>query len=178
MKLEYVHRTPTTQAVAYSTTVPFYRELTVCEHTLIENDNLTPLLGPGYPGEYYPVPGARAIYRLISDGTHIPTFDSGFTKLGSSGDWDGTSGTTNIITFQYDGSAFTYEISTSVLGVVLVQFKGGNYYVDLTSGSDTNSGASWATGFKTIQKAIDTAVEGAGTCIYVTGSATLTTPIL
>lgn len=56
--------------------------------------------------------------------------------------------------------------------------KGGIYFVDLSAGSDLKAGKSWGTAFATIQKAINSAVEGAGTFIYVTGSATLTTPIL
>jgi hypothetical protein len=54
---------------------------------------------------------------------------------------------------------------------------GGVYYVDLTSGVDTRSGKTWITALKTIQAAIDKAIEGKGTYIYVTGSATLTTSI-
>jgi hypothetical protein len=59
----------------------------------------------------------------------------------------------------------------------MVAPKGGVYYVDLTSGVDTRSGKTWGQSLKTIQAAIDKAVEGAGTFIYVTGSATLTASI-
>ena len=54
----------------------------------------------------------------------------------------------------------------------------GVYFVDMTNGSDSNDGYTWLTPLKTIQAAIDLAVEGAGTKIYCTGSATLTAPIL
>ena len=60
----------------------------------------------------------------------------------------------------------------------MVAPKGGVYYVDLTSGSDTRSGKTWGSALLTIQAAIDKAIDLAGTFIYVTGSQTVTTPIL
>ena len=60
----------------------------------------------------------------------------------------------------------------------MVAPKGGAYYVDLSSGANTKSGKSWDQALLTIQAAIDKCVEGKGTNIYVTGSATVTTPIL
>lgn len=44
-----------------------------------------------------------------------------------------------------------------------------NYYVNGTTGNDTNSGTSAAAPFKTIQKALDETTEGAGATIYVAG---------
>jgi hypothetical protein len=56
----------------------------------------------------------------------------------------------------------------------MVAPRGGVYYVDLSSGVDTRSGKTWQTSLKTVQAAIDKAVDSAGTIIYVSGSATLT----
>jgi hypothetical protein len=45
--------------------------------------------------------------------------------------------------------------------------EGQKFYVDGTSGSDTNDGLSWETGFKTIQKAVDSCGNGRGDVIFV-----------
>ena len=61
------------------------------------------------PDTYDAVPGCGAIYRLVGDGSHSPTF-TGFNKSSSSGDYVNTLGTVNLVTFLYDGISYWYNI--------------------------------------------------------------------
>ncbi|PIR05184.1 MAG: hypothetical protein COV57_00370, partial [Candidatus Liptonbacteria bacterium CG11_big_fil_rev_8_21_14_0_20_35_14] len=72
----------------------------------------------------------------------------------------------------YNKALDPYEASSIYRGEVPVSLT-GNYYVDYTSGSDTNNGTSSATAFKTIKKAIDTASSG-HTIILMPGTHTIT----
>ncbi len=88
--------------VAYSASVPFSSACTVVHHTLTANDTLS-------PNTYNPLVGGGAIYRLIGDGSHSPTF-SGF-YLSGSGTYDATLNSINLITFLYDGISYWYSIT-------------------------------------------------------------------
>lgn len=63
------------------------------------------------------------------------------------------------------GLVFVLVLSLAGLGVGKGLVYGLNYYVDCYRGSDTNSGASWETAFKTINAATSKAV--AGDTVYV-----------
>ena len=106
-------RIPETRVVDYSPQVPFFRSLTVVEHTLITNDELTPDTGIGKSSLYAPMVGYGAWYRLVADGEHIPTF-AGFKKISTSGDWVATLDTINIIAFIYDGVDYWYSVGQAV----------------------------------------------------------------
>lgn len=94
----------------YSATVPFRYECFMCEHTLTSNDELVPELPANIRTTATPVPGNGAIYRLIGDGTHTPTFNELFVKAGGSADYDNTEDAVNLITFLFDGVAYWYSI--------------------------------------------------------------------
>lgn len=53
--------------------------------------------------------GSTTFYRLIGDGSHIPTFDSAFKKI-SGAEYVALDGFVNLIVFQYTGLEFLYEI--------------------------------------------------------------------
>jgi hypothetical protein len=53
------------------------------------------------------------------------------------------------------------------------QGPGNNWYVDYRNGSDTNSGTSWATAFRTYSKAIAAAVTNNNDVIYIDGDSTV-----
>lgn len=78
-----------------------------------------------------------------------------------------------ILEFPSENGLTSISFVPSVYGGSLP--KGNTLYVDMTNGSDLLTGLNWLQAFKTIQKAIDTAVDKAGTIIYVTGSGTGTT---
>lgn len=107
-------KTPVIEITDYSPKVPFYRFNTICEHTLVTDDELSPIIGPGWDPEFYAKPGYCATYRLISDGTHAPTFSADFKKAVGSGEWLSTGGAINIIKFEYNGTDFTYSLGTVV----------------------------------------------------------------
>ena len=71
-------------------------------HTLLTSDTWT-------PNTYDPLVGGGAIYRIIGDGSHSPTF-SGFYASGS-GAYDPTLNAVNLITFLYDGISYWYTIT-------------------------------------------------------------------
>ena len=88
--------------VNYSTSVPFNFGCSVVFHTLISDDTLT-------PDTQFSIVGGGAIYRLLGDGSHSPTF-SGFYQSGS-GTYDSTLNAVNLITFLYDGISYWYSIT-------------------------------------------------------------------
>ena len=94
--------TPNIQA--YSVSVPFDIACTIVHATLDSNDTFV-------PNTLNPMPGGGAIYRLVGDGTHWPTFDDSFVKGGASGDFDNTAGVVNLITFLFDGIDYWYTIT-------------------------------------------------------------------
>lgn len=98
------------EVIAYSKAVPFHNMCSVCEHTLNSNDELAPLDHTEVSGYAAPVPGFGAIYRLIGDGSHSPTFDAAFKKSSGSGDYVNTLNTLNLITFLFDGVDYWYSI--------------------------------------------------------------------
>ena len=106
----YKKREVECEAVGYNVKVPFDRSYVVCEHTLITNDELAPLDPATVSGDAKPVPGFGAIYRLIGDGTHAPTFAAAFKKSSGSGDYDSTNGVVNLVTFLFDGVDYWYSI--------------------------------------------------------------------
>ena len=101
---------PAVETNSYREKVPFNFQCFICEHSLTASDTLTPVTTTSAHNEYQkPVPGARAIYRLIADGTHTPTF-SGFKQLSPSNDYVKTQGAVNIVMFLYDGVDHWYSI--------------------------------------------------------------------
>lgn len=100
--------TPEVRITDYETKVPFYRAVTIVEHTLTSNDEFTPEKGVGMP-KFTPKIGYGAWYRLTADGTHTPTF-TGFKKHIASKDYVSTLNTVNIVVFIYDGIDFWYSI--------------------------------------------------------------------
>jgi len=98
------------EAMAYSKNVPFHNICSVCEHILDSNDELTPLDHTSVSGQVAPVPGYKAIYRLIGDGSHTPTFNEAFKKIDGSGSYDNTLGVLNLIQFFFDGVDYWYRI--------------------------------------------------------------------
>jgi hypothetical protein len=107
---KYNKATLSIETVAYNIKVPFYRYLSVCEHTLDANDTLAPLTWSGVSAFANPIPGFGAWYRLIGDGTHSPSFDAAFKKVDGSGTFDSTLNAINLIKFFYDGVTYWYEI--------------------------------------------------------------------
>lgn len=107
----YPKRVQNTIASVYSADVPFHYECYVCEHTLITNDEIAPQLPVDVSSTSIHVPGNGAIYRLIGDGTHTPTFNATFKKSGGSGDFVATLNTINLITFMFDGVDYWYNIT-------------------------------------------------------------------
>lgn len=93
--------------IDYNPKIPFNNSCSICEHTLVSNDVLSPQTTP------IVIPGFGAMYRLIGDGIHTPTF-SGFKKNSGSGNFDATSGRLNLITFIYDGVDYWYSINQAV----------------------------------------------------------------
>jgi len=104
----FAKRVADIRTIGYSATVPFHYAYAVCEHTLITNDVLIPesenVASPSH------VPSYGAIYRLIGDGAHTPTFDVLFKKSTASGDYVNTALTINLITFLFDGVDYWYSI--------------------------------------------------------------------
>lgn len=98
------------EIIDYTTKVPFYNMCSVCEHTLTSNDELVPLDHSTVSGFAKPIPSYGAIYRLIGDGTHAPTFAATFKKSSASGDYDPTAGVLNLVTFLFDGVDYWYSI--------------------------------------------------------------------
>jgi hypothetical protein len=102
----FAKRVADIRSITYSATVPFHMACAVCEHTLITNDDLAPE-GTDIAD---PIPSYGAMYRLIGDGTHSPTFDSAFKKSSGSGDYVATALTVNLISFIFDGVDYWYNI--------------------------------------------------------------------
>ena len=91
----------------YSALVPFDKACTVVHATITADDEFL-------PDTNNPMLGGGAIYRLIGDGTHSPSFDATFKKSNASGNYDSTSGAINIVTFFFDGIDYWYSIIQSV----------------------------------------------------------------
>ena len=106
-----VERAPVVQILPYTTQVPFDKLVSIVEHTLVDNDVLTPLLMGDTSA---PVPSYGAIYRLIGDGTHAPVFAPIFKKAASSGDYDSGPQILNLIIFLFDGFDYWYTITQPV----------------------------------------------------------------
>lgn len=102
------------EIIEYRKDVPFYNMCSVCEHTLITNDEITVLDHAAIATNAKPVPGCGAIYRLIGDGTHAPTFAATLKKSSGSGDYVSTSLVVNLITFIFDGVDYWYSIIQAV----------------------------------------------------------------
>ena len=106
MKKEYLRNQPTIIVSDYNKQVPFNVSVTTCEHTLITNDVLRPAqITDGHA----PIPSYGAIYRLIGDGVHTPSFSGGFLKSKASNDYDPAA--LNLVVFLYDGVNYWYTIS-------------------------------------------------------------------
>lgn len=106
MALESIQNITDQQRVVvidYNPKVPFNNSCTICEHILISNDVISPLTTLA-------VPGFGAMYRLIGDGIHSPTFD-GFKKSSGSGTYNPTLGILNLVTFIFDGVDYWYTIN-------------------------------------------------------------------
>ena len=100
-----------TEIIDYNIEVPFHNTCSICEHTVIANDVLSPSLPAESPGSKQPVPGCGALYRLIGDGVHTPTFDAvNFKKSSASGNYDPTLNVVNLVAFIYDGADYWYSI--------------------------------------------------------------------
>lgn len=99
-----------TRVVTYSTEIPFHRSMTICQYYMESDDALAPLNPYKYGSAYFPQPGFGAMYRLIADGSHTPTFSSEFKKSGASGDWVIDAHTLNLVSFIYDGVDYWYTI--------------------------------------------------------------------
>lgn len=70
---------------------------------------------------------ARTTYRLIANGTNVPTF-TGFTERKDSTGWDNRNGNTNLIIFEWDGTTAWYQIvqpATSTPNWIDVAFQNG-----------------------------------------------------
>ena len=77
---------------------------------MIANDTIAPVTGVGQPSELWPEPGYGALYRLIGDGTHTPTFSATFKKSSGSGDYVNILGVVNLVSFIFDGVDYWYSI--------------------------------------------------------------------
>jgi hypothetical protein len=111
MDKKYYKQVPVTISGEYTTSVPFNIGIFVTEkNKLTTNDTLVPLNGADLEERFRPVPGYGSIYRLVGDGVHAPVFDSAFKKASSSGNYDSTDNTLNLITFIFDGVDFWYTI--------------------------------------------------------------------
>jgi hypothetical protein len=103
----FAKRVADIRSITYNATVPFHMACAVCEHTLITSD----VLIPEGTDIAEPIPSYGAMYRLIGDGSHSPTFDVLFKKNTSSGDYVATALTVNLITFIFDGVDYWYNIT-------------------------------------------------------------------
>ena len=110
VKKKYAVKTPVNEVIDYSRYVPFHRPVSLCEHTMITNDNLIPFTEWWVNPDKAPIPGFGASYRLIGDGAHTPTFSSRFIQSTGSGTYDNTLGVVNLVTFYFDGVDFWYSI--------------------------------------------------------------------
>lgn len=98
------------EIIDYTIEVPFHNSCSICEHTVTSNDVLSPSLPAESSGAKQPVPGYGALYRLIGDGVHTPTFDANFKKSSASGNYDNTLGVVNLVSFIFDGAYYWYSI--------------------------------------------------------------------
>ena len=114
MNRTYSKQIPVTQIGPYTVNVPFNLGVYVTEHTLTANDEFVPVIEANVPEPYKPIPGYGAFYRIIGEGTFIPTFDASFKKSSASGDFDETLGVLNLITFLFDGFDYWYSIVQAV----------------------------------------------------------------
>jgi hypothetical protein len=111
IKKNITQRVITTQ-IDYTTSVPFHRLTSyVVDHSLTSNDTLSPLTALHAPTDEQPVAGFGAIYTLIGDGSHSPSFSSAFTENKGSQAYVSTLSTVNLITFIFDGKRYWYNIT-------------------------------------------------------------------
>ncbi len=96
--------------INFSLVVPFFRPYSIAQTYMELNSEFTPMTAANQPGEQYPVAGSGALYRVLGDGVHTPTFSSVFKKSSSSGDYVSDAHTLNLITFIYDGIDYWYSI--------------------------------------------------------------------
>lgn len=90
-------------AQAFSAAVPFNNAVTAFEPLAVSGGvNFTVAAGAAYPG-------ARAIYRLIANGTNLPTF-AGFKEASDSPGYDNRNTIVNIIEFTFDGTDYWYQV--------------------------------------------------------------------
>jgi hypothetical protein len=109
---KFLKKNTDVEIIQYRKDVPFYNMCSVCEHTLDSNDEITVL--DHYEvvsANAHPIPGFGSIYRLIGDGTHVPTFAATLKKSSGSGDYDPTTSVVNLIVFLFDGVDYWYSIS-------------------------------------------------------------------
>lgn len=97
--------------VPFSLSVPFYRQCTISQAYMEANSVFTPITAEGQVGEFYPVAGNGALYRVLGDGLSTPTFASTFKQNVSSGTYDNTAHKLNLISFLFDGVDYWYNIT-------------------------------------------------------------------
>lgn len=108
---KYSYNKVINEIIDYSIEVPFHNSCSICEHTVVANDVLSPSLASESSGAKQPVPGYGALYRLIGDGAHTPTFDAvNFKKSSASGNYDPTLNVVNLVAFLFDGAYYWYSI--------------------------------------------------------------------
>jgi hypothetical protein len=91
-------------AQAFSAAVPFNNAVTAFEPLAVSGGvNFTVAAGAAYPG-------ARAIYRLIANGTNLPTF-AGFKEASDSPGYDNRNTIVNTIQFEFDGVDYWYKVT-------------------------------------------------------------------
>jgi hypothetical protein len=117
-----IRQTPIIISASYTSEVPFSKKVYFAEVLFDFDDEL-------FPNIDRPLIGSKAIYKLISDGIHEPTFSREFTLDPLSGVYNKEQGATNIITFRYDGVNYWYNIN-SYTDVDETPYAVGDYGLD------------------------------------------------
>lgn len=139
--------------IAFATSIPFSGNLYMPQQTVSAALAFTVAASP--------VKGSRTYLRLVSDGSHVPTF-SGMKELGGSAGYDNRSGIVNEIEFYYDGYDYWYFINQAI----------GAVAVDTTAPTANSSAVANATPTIvniTMSEALDSAFVPAASAFTVSG---------
>ena len=102
MKMQHIERIPIIEFITFTGKVPFDKSLSICQTYLTSELELV-------PNPLGAIPGYKSLYRLVGDGSHIPTF-SGFKPMSTTTAYDATIYTVNLVEFLFDGIDYWYTI--------------------------------------------------------------------
>jgi hypothetical protein len=108
MKIDYYKQIPEVQVIDYIPSIPFYRGMLIAEYTL--TGGIEDIMYPAPVRENkVPVPGTTVLYRIIGNGSDLPSF-SGFNPTTNSSKFDITLNAVNLIEFLFDGVDYWYTV--------------------------------------------------------------------